>query len=141
MPGGHIMPFWLAAISTSTPQSSIIIGAQPSDAMASTTSKAGWSPMASRRAGMSAMIPVAVSIWQTMTALIAPALSSASLLASRSGSAGRLPKSSRSTATPIASICCAQDRPKWPEVSAKAWSPGLNRLAPAASHAAWPLPI
>ena len=41
VPGGHIMPFWLAEISTSTPQSSIIIGAQTRDAIASTTSSAG----------------------------------------------------------------------------------------------------
>ena len=36
------MPFWLAAIVTSTPQASISNRSQPIDAMQSTMNSAGW---------------------------------------------------------------------------------------------------
>jgi hypothetical protein len=98
--------------------------------------------MALRRDGMSVLIELAVSTCVVSTALIWCPVSARSAASTRFMSAGAdLPKSSTSTSIPIARAELAQERPNCPTASTSAFSPLEKRLALAASHPAWPLPM
>jgi hypothetical protein len=82
-------PFCEPAMAQSTPHSSILNGSEPIDEMPSTNSSAGWpaASIALRTAPMSLVTPVAVSLWTTITALMAWSLSARSASSIFCGSA------------------------------------------------------
>ena len=84
------MPFWLAAIVTSTPHASISNRSQPIDAMQSTTKRADDPDSAIERpmASMSLRTEIAVSTWTARTAANSSVGPAASRAATASGSTG-----------------------------------------------------
>src|SRR5579884_230258 len=68
MPGGLISAFCDPVMTTSTPHASVSSGIAPRLLTASTMSRAGWSPSASRTARTSLWTPVLVSLCVTSTA-------------------------------------------------------------------------
>ncbi|MNL56101.1 hypothetical protein D3C87_1795670 [compost metagenome] len=115
---------------------------QPSEAIASTASSAGWPVLsiAALMAAMSLRALDAVSTWVTSTARISWALSARKASAMRWGSAGLdLPKSRMSTLIPSRCRPSAQPWPNRPVAASSARSPRENMLQLAASQAPWPL--
>ena len=80
MPVGSIRPFWLPPTTQSIFQSSMRNSSEPSEEMVSTRNSAGClvASIASRIAGSGSIMPVAVSLCTTQTALMACAVSAAS---------------------------------------------------------------
>ena len=72
-PGGSMKPFCEQLTVTSTPQASCLYSAEPSEEMVSTRNSAGClaASMALRISAIRLVTPVDVSLWTTITALMA----------------------------------------------------------------------
>ena len=141
-PGGTIKPFWLAPSATSARNASMANGAAASEATTSTTKSAGCPArsMAARSAARSLVMPLAVSVCTTKTAVISCASSARSTASISAGSIGKpSTQGVRITRPPIASVCTAHDSEKCPVPGTSTAWPGATRLAMTASHAPWPL--
>src|SRR6185312_13031223 len=136
-PGGSMKPFCEPATARSTPHSSMRKSMLAIELMPSTMSSAGWRAASSalRTPATSLVTPVAVSLWQTSTALILCSLSAARRCAQRSS--GK-PSPHSASIVSTASACrrhrSAQRCENWPKTAISTRSPGDNVLVIAASQ-------
>ena len=140
-PVGSIKPFWLPPTTQSIFHSSMRKSSEPSDEMVSTRNSAGCfaSSIAARISASGSIMPVAVSLCTTHTALIACAVSAASADFTWAGSTPRRQsQATRRTSSPCARAMLAHSSEKYPDSSTRIASPGDSRLVSEASHAPWP---
>ena len=142
-PVGNIKPFCDPATATSTPHSSILNSMEPIELTPSTKSKAGWHNSSNNclTAFTELVTPVAVSLWQTKTALIVWDLSCSRTM--RYSSIGTpLPHSTSTflTSRPNRLHISTHSPENWPKVDVRTLSPAHSVFEIAASQPPVPEP-